>query len=126
MADPTHRAQTHRRDIDGGIGVWEVPRLWRLAANLPVRRLPLSALEPEYEQVYWFGDQTQPTVRAVADHANKIAAADLSHPIILSHTGAVMDGMHRVAKALMLGHDAIDAVQFDHDPDPDRIDPTAS
>lgn len=123
MADHTHRPQTHRRDIDGGIGVWEVPRLWRLAANLPVRRLPLSALEPEYEQVYWFGGQTQPTVRAVVEHANQIAAADLSHPIILSHTGVVMDGMHRVAKALMLGHDGIDAVQFDHDPDPDQIEP---
>ena len=33
-----------------------------------------------------------------------------------------MDGMHRVAKAYMLGHESIDAVQFDIDPEPDYID----
>ena len=126
MADHSRRPQTHRRDIDGGLGVWEVPRLWRLAANLPVHHLPISTLEPEYEQVYWFGGETEPTVRAVVDHARKIAAADLNYPIILSHTGVVMDGMHRVAKALMLDHETIDAVQFDHDPDPDRVESRTS
>jgi hypothetical protein len=33
-----------------------------------------------------------------------------------------MDGMHRVAKAYMLGHETVDAVQFDIDPEPDFID----
>lgn len=126
MADHPVRPRTHRRDIDDGLGVWEVPRLWRLAANLPVRRLPLSTLEQEYEQVYWFGGETPPTVRAVVDHARKIAAADLNYPIILSHTGVVMDGMHREAKALMLDRETNDAVQFDHDPEPDRIEFTTS
>ena len=32
-----------------------------------------------------------------------------------------MDGMHRVTKALVLGRDAIDAVQFDTDPEPDCV-----
>ena len=34
-----------------------------------------------------------------------------------------MDGMHRVAKAVLLGRDVIDAVQFESDPEPDRIEP---
>jgi hypothetical protein len=41
--------------------------------------------------------------------------------VILSSDGRVMDGMHRVCKALLLGHDTIDAVRFLHDPEPDHI-----
>lgn len=50
-----------------------------------------------------------------------IEEADRSFPIILSATGAVMDGMHRSAKALLQGREEIDAVQFDRDPEPDQI-----
>jgi hypothetical protein len=32
-----------------------------------------------------------------------------------------MDGMHRVAKAVMEGREAIEAVQFDEDPAPDHV-----
>jgi hypothetical protein len=32
-----------------------------------------------------------------------------------------MDGMHRICKALLLGHDAIEAVRFLDDPDPAHI-----
>jgi len=47
--------------------------------------------------------------------------ADLSFPIILSSTGAVMDGMHRVAKATRQGRKEIEAVQFAEDPEPDHV-----
>lgn len=36
-----------------------------------------------------------------------------------------MDGMHRVAKALLLGRDDIEAVQFAEDPEPDHVGPGA-
>jgi hypothetical protein len=32
-----------------------------------------------------------------------------------------MDGMHRVGKALLSGLASIEAVQFEHDPEPDYI-----
>jgi hypothetical protein len=47
--------------------------------------------------------------------------ADLAHPIILAAEGTVMDGMHRVAKALRLGLGEIEAVQFESDPLPDHV-----
>jgi hypothetical protein len=59
--------------------------------------------------------------RAVVEHARLIAPADLSFPIILSSDGRVMDGMHRVAKAVLLGRATIEAVQFTGDPEPDYI-----
>ena len=46
----------------------------------------------------------------------------LELPIILSSDGRVMDGMHRVAKAALLGHETIPAVQFTSDPEPDFVD----
>ena len=35
--------------------------------------------------------------------------------------GRIMDGMHRVCKALLLGHRDIEAVRFVEDPTPDYI-----
>lgn len=48
--------------------------------------------------------------------------ADLKYPIILSASGRVMDGMHRVCKALLQGWDTIKGVQFEEDPEPDFKD----
>ncbi len=47
--------------------------------------------------------------------------ADLAYPIILAADGVVMDGMHRVAKALRAGMTDIEAVQFNTDPPPDHV-----
>jgi hypothetical protein len=46
---------------------------------------------------------------------------DLAFPIILSSEGRVMDGMHRVCKALVENRAEIEAVRFVHDPAPDYI-----
>ena len=56
------------------------------------------------------------------EHARLIDAADLSLPIILSSDGRVMDGMHRVAKAALLGHETIAAVQFATNLESDFVD----
>ncbi len=61
------------------------------------------------------------TCREIAGHARLIAECDLRFPIILSSDGRVMDGMHRVCKALNLGMEAIQAVRFTQDPEPDYI-----
>ena len=45
--------------------------------------------------------------------------ADLAYPIIVSPDGRVMDGMHRVARALIQGRAAITAVRLTILPEPD-------
>ena len=47
--------------------------------------------------------------------------ADLAFPVILSSDGRIMDGMHRVCKALLHGHTHITAVRFAADPPPDHV-----
>jgi hypothetical protein len=83
--------------------------------------VPLSVIR-ELDEPYWAGDGNQRlTCRDVVDHARLISECDLAFPIILSNDGRVMDGMHRIYKALLLGHDAIEAVRFPRDPEPDHI-----
>jgi len=78
--------------------------------------IPLSAIR-ELDQP-WSELQTW---RAMIEHLDLIDQADLSYPIILSADGAVMDGRHRVVKAVREGRSEIEAVQFDADPKPDHM-----
>jgi hypothetical protein len=111
--------QFHNRLTKDGKLVWDVDRLIRLAQDLPRKTVPLARIF-EFETVYWFDDQYPPTCRAVVEHFKRIEEVDLTSPIILSADGYVMDGMHRVAKAWLLGRTDILAVQFLHDPEPDQ------
>ncbi len=61
------------------------------------------------------------TCREVVDHARLMLDCDLAFPVILSSDGRVMDGMHRVCKALFENRTEIEAVRFVHDPEPDYI-----
>ena len=51
-----------------------------------------------------------------------VKETDLRYPIILSTDGRVMDGMHRVTKALLEGRETIEVVQFSQDPEADYKD----
>ena len=58
----------------------------------------------------------------MVEHYQLLLETELKYPIIVSEKGRVMDGMHRVAKALLLRHTEINAVQFESDPAPDYTD----
>lgn len=111
--------QFHNRVTNEGRFAWDVARLIRLARDLPIKTVPLASIF-EFDSVYWFDDQFPPTCRAVVEHLKRIQEVDLAYPIILSDDGHVMDGMHRVAKAWLLGQADILAVQFHKDPEPDQ------
>lgn len=115
------RKQYHFRSSERGLPAWDVDRLVALTAHLPRTEIPLADIR-ELDEEFWYGDDAdRPTCRSIALHAKLMSETDLSHPIILSRDGRVMDGMHRVCKALNEGRDAILAVQFEHDPEPDYV-----
>jgi hypothetical protein len=114
------RKQYHFWPGDDGFDAWDVDRLIELSRSLPVREVELSSIW-EVDTVYWFDDETDPqTVRRVVDHAHWIQEVDMSYPIILGVDGRVMDGMHRIARALLEGRETINAVQFDEPLPPDH------
>ncbi len=115
------RKQYHFRPSDQGLLAWDVDRLVELAADLTPVDVPLSAIR-ELDEPFWYGlDGDKATCRSVALHAKLMDETDLSYPIILSRDGGVMDGMHRVCKALTRGKETISAVQFRQDPKPDHV-----
>jgi hypothetical protein len=116
------RKQYHFWPGDKGLDAWDVDRLIRLSAGLPVREVRLEAIR-NLDSDYWFdGSMERATVRNVVEHMRLVQAVDPSYPIILGVDGRVMDGMHRVARALMEGRMSIAAVQFEVHPEPDYRD----
>jgi len=113
------RKQYYFRQSTRGILAWDIDRLVSLSAGLLRKRVPLSQIT-ELDEA-WCGDDERPTWRSMLEHVKLIEAADLSFPIILSSSGAIMDGRHRVAKAALQGRKEVDAVQFDEDPEPDHV-----
>jgi hypothetical protein len=114
---------TYTKTDDGTTKVWQQARLIELAKSLPVKTVRLDSIA-EFDHDMWFGsgpNKVQPTCRAVAEHAKRINDANLQHPIILSATGSLMDGMHRAAKAYIEDKQEIQAVQFEVDPEPDEV-----
>jgi hypothetical protein len=115
------RKQYHIRNSARGTLAWDVDRLVTLASNQPAIDLPLGCIR-ELDEPFWFslpGDQ--PTCRRVAEHARLISETDLGYPIILDPEGRVMDGMHRVCKALIEGAATIKAITLAVMPEPDFI-----
>jgi hypothetical protein len=57
----------------------------------------------------------------VGERARDIFSAELSYPIIMTRSGDVLDGTHRVAKAYLQGERPIAAVVIDDHPPPDGV-----
>ncbi len=115
------RRQYHFRQSSAGLLAWDVHRLIAQSRDLPVSHVARSTLA-ELDDAYWGdGDSPPPTCRQVIEHMQLVEAADLQYPIILCPQGRVMDGMHRVAKALLLGKNEIAAVRLPELPSPDHV-----
>lgn len=116
------RKQYHLRCGPSGVGAWDVDRLIELTAGLPVGSIPLAAIR-ELDEPFWFDTEGDvPTVRRIVEHMRLTLDVDPAYPIILDPDGRVMDGMHRVSRALLEGRDRIDAVRLPTLPAPDHPD----
>ncbi|MBV9940598.1 MAG: hypothetical protein JO262_00605 [Solirubrobacterales bacterium] len=114
------RKQYHFWPVERGFDAWDVDRLIELSRDLPVEQVPLDSIS-EIDTEYWFdGSAEIPTVRKLVEHVRLINEVDPSYPIILGHDGRVMDGMHRIARALLDGRTEIDAVRFPVPLEPDN------
>lgn len=99
---------------------WKIETLWRLAEDLPVQYLRL-------DEIYWAEDscaylEKDDTYRNFAQHVKRVLDADLSFPVIISASGSVMDGMHRLVKAFTFGVPMVKAVRFTQMPPPDCVE----
>jgi len=116
------RKQYHLWPTAAGFDAWDVGRLISLSRGLAVHAVAVDSIG-EVDTGYWFDRSTPaPTVRAIVDHARLMLSADLSFPVILGPDGRVMDGMHRIARAMLEGKTEVSAVRFAVLPEPDYRD----
>ncbi|MEQ8816692.1 MAG: hypothetical protein RLO51_13260 [Thalassobaculum sp.] len=74
----------------------------------------------EIDENWWYGDPGNlPTPRSIAAHMALVEQIDLAHPILLCADGRLMDGMHRIVKALLENRTHVPAVRFLITPEPD-------
>lgn len=93
---------------------WSIPRLFELTRELPVMEVPLDHLCVCYSY-----DNLR--LRDMVMHMKAVQEADLNTPIILDEDGELMDGRHRLMKAMLLGLPTIKAVRFDKNPAPCKV-----
>ena len=104
------------KDVDSqtftdGKLAWKVSRLIFLSQKLTPFDLPLKHLN-----IYNLYPKDIPNTMKFVKHVQQVNEADLSYPIILDDEGFVMDGRHRVLKALLTKAETIKAVRFDETP----------
>jgi hypothetical protein len=113
------RKQYHFWPGQKGLDAWDVDRLISLSRDLPIFEIPLPSLR-EVDTAYWSNDGLgELTVRRIVDHMRLVQDVDPKYPIILGVDNRIMDGMHRVARALLAGAEVIRAVRFEDQPEPD-------
>ncbi len=89
---------------------WRISRLIFLAQDLKPFNISMKALN--IYDLFPVAKNTQDFIK----HMKKVLDSDLSYPIILDDEGYIMDGRHRILKALFEGVKTIKAVRFDETP----------
>jgi len=98
-----------------GRNKWKVIDLIEASKDFEVMEIPLDHLNVynTYEKL---------TLREMAMHFIAVKKANLKYPIILDEDGEIMDGRHRIMKALITGAKTIKAVRFDENPEPCEVE----
>lgn len=94
---------------------WLVDNLWAAAKNLPAYEVPLVALDLDLTP--W--DEVGDSFLEFCSHVKLVNEADLDYPIILTPKGAIADGRHRLAKAIVEGCTTIKIKRLVTMPEPD-------
>ena len=89
-------------------GKWRVSDLIEATKHLKIINIPIDHINFD---AYKFGNEN---IYQFAQHAKKCFDADLKYPIIIDHMGGVLDGRHRLVKALILGKKMIKARRMEN------------
>lgn len=92
---------------------WSAASLIEAAKSLEPFDLPLCCI---YIATDIFAPVTN--AKALAEHIMRVNAVNMDDPVILDADGFIMDGWHRVARALAEGRETIRAVRFEMTPPP--------
>jgi hypothetical protein len=112
---PWSEGKVDSQEIDDGYCVYDIPSVIFQARELEPFDMPLIGMNMAYKVSN--GDYLIDFV----SHMKSVLAADLTKPIILDRDGWLIDGRHRICKALLEGHQTIKAVRFAENPHYKRL-----
>jgi hypothetical protein len=95
---------------------WLVGNLIQLAQDLPVFDLPLVGLDLRYSP--WLCED----IAGFLFHVQRLQDCNLDFPVIQGAEGHIMNGWHRVCKAILNGDESVKAVRFTMTPAADLVD----
>lgn len=101
--------------IDNLGRTFKIESLLRAAEGLPVIAYPVEKEKLLEEAIMWRLDNFHDFLV----HWKRVKEADLAKPLILRSDGYVMDGWHRLIKAILEGKAELPAKKFEIDPEPD-------
>jgi len=99
-----------------GKKVWESSTLFAAAKGLEPYDLQLSAIDLSTQFA------TANTVALFLYQMKRVQESNLDYPIIQAPDGWIMDGLHRIVKAILQGETTIKAVRLPVLPEPDRTE----
>lgn len=93
-----------------------IQQLVNKVGNKKPIRIPVGKFIHYLDNDLWFGGE-EVTVNEFITHYNRIKAADLSYPILVHQAtpDEVIDGLHRLVKAITEGHTYIMAIEVTDD-----------
>lgn len=100
--------------IDGDGNIWRTETLKKASEKLPIVMFDIRTISRD-EKIRWRLDN----LRDYLNHYTRASNVNLETPIILRPDGYVMDGWHRIIKALYLCQFHLPARQFVKTPKPD-------
>jgi hypothetical protein len=117
MTKPAYRFLYAEPRPDSRTPYWTMRTIWAAAEGKPVVTVAIENLNI-LDAVVRFGGpkNVEPTIRTVVERAHDVFSADLGYPIIMTRSGDVLDGAHRIAKAYLQGERTISAVVIDDYP----------
>lgn len=91
---------------------WSAPYLYRIAKERGIKPETVSLRHLMIDMMPWENGGISSIDRLIY-HLVRIENADTSIPVIMGWDGYVMDGWHRIAKAIMEGKKSIKAYRFE-------------
>ena len=98
--------QGHREESVNGLGDrrWKITDLRKAVENVPVYHIPLAFLDLAAHEF-----NTEGGLIAFAQHVRHVDESNTDDPIIVDQWGRILDGRHRIVKALLEGRTTIPA-----------------
>ncbi|MEI8123460.1 MAG: hypothetical protein WCI20_15660 [bacterium] len=108
-------------EVGGKLHVWRMQTIWDAAATCESFEMSVQEALRKLNDNTWRTLDYDVTLWDVIGHTKRTMNADLTHPIVLSKDGYLIEGSHRIVKAHLLGLAAIKVVRLPKDPLPDEV-----